>query len=344
MPKQIIVVGAGYWGSSWLEYIDQSVDWELASLVSRGGPPLERERARWKLKESQCHTSFERALEGPGDVVVITVPHHLHLCYARSALAAGKSVLIEKPLSDDFDDARRFAKEAKDAAPGAWVSQNYRYCEGLWRLRQSLAAGSLGRLLSIRLNFRRPGKKKPAGPRVEWRKAQWSFLLNEIVIHHFDMCRFLSGSDAMEVFCAAWKQPWHAGEGPESAAAAIRFEDGWTLSFDGHTRALCGPGTEFSGDWLVQTDLGCAVWRGDDVIWEAAEGETAELAPPAGFPGPDRAGVLAELSNALDGGRAVALPTVEDNLRSLAMVEAAIRSVRENRVIALSEVLNSKCP
>jgi predicted dehydrogenase len=99
--------------------------------------------------------------------------------------------------------------------------------------------------------------------------------------------------------------------------------------------------TEFDGDWLIQTDKGCAVWKGADVTWEPAEGESGELTGRDGFPGFDRGGVLTELAAAVDGKSVSVLPTVQDNIKSLAMVFAAIRSVKEGRSVKLSEMLKT---
>ncbi len=336
----IIQVGSSGWGASWLEFIHESEDWELSGLVSRGGENLRQAREKWDIPADRCFTSLEEALEGPGDVVVVAAPHHLHVPMARQALEAGRHALIEKPLSDDFEAARGLAEYAAGCDSRAWVSQNFRYREGLWQLHRSLVQGNLGRLLSVRLNFRRGGRQKPGPWSQQWRKRQWSFLLNELVIHHFDMCRFLSGADAEWVFCHGWQQPWYEAQGPENVAAVVHFENGWVLDFDGDARTVGGPTTEFSGDWIVQTDRGCAVWTGEDVQWQPAEDESAELADKGGFPGFDRAGVLNELAAAVEGRPTAVLPTVQNNLRSLAMVFAAIQSTRERRPVELTELLD----
>ena len=59
-------------GGSWLQFIHESPDWELARLVSRGGSNLERARKKWNLDDDQCCESLEDALERPGDVVIIS--------------------------------------------------------------------------------------------------------------------------------------------------------------------------------------------------------------------------------------------------------------------------------
>lgn len=336
---QIIQVGSGGWGQSWLEFIHNSEQWELAGLVSRGGENLRKAQEQWDIPDERCFPSLEQALEEPGEVVLITAPHHLHVSMAKKALQAGRHALIEKPLSDDFEDAKAFGKLLEENGQQAWVSQNFRFREGLWQLHRSLAEGTIGDLLSIRLNFRRGGNRKPSPWSQQWRLEQWSFLMNELIIHHFDMCRFVTGRDAEWVFCHGWTPPWIETPGPESCAAVIGLEGGKTLEFSGRSRSLCGPTTEFDGDWLLQTDRGCAVWCGGAAEWDLAEGEQGSLCTVEGFPGFDRGGVLTDLAAALEGRSPAILPTVQDNLKSLAMVFAAIRSTQEHRVVELAEFL-----
>jgi len=344
MKRGIILVGAGNWGQSWLQFIHESEGWELAALVSRGGENLQKAREKWNIPAGRCFPTLAGALKGPGDVVLITAPHDLHVPMALQALEAGRHALVEKPMSDDFEAARRLVKASERSKGGVWVAQNFRNRAGLWQLRQSLAAGALGKLLAIRLTFRRGGPKKPAPWPQEWRRRQWSFLMTEIIIHHFDMCRFVTGQDAEWVGAYGWNLPWGGCEGPECATAVAGLKDGTVFDYRGGMRVLCGPMTKFEGDWLIETDRGAASWGGDDARWELGKDETAKgptggLIDAPGFPGFDRAGVLNDLTEALEGRRPASLPTAAENLPSLAMVFAAVRSIKEGRRVDLKEIL-----
>ena len=162
MKRGIILIGAGNWGQSWLKFIHESNDWELAALVSRGGENLAKARQAWSIPEERVFSSLADALKGPGEVVLTTAPHHLHVPHALEAMAAGRTALIEKPLSDDFAQARQLA-DAK-TGPGAYVVQNFRFRPGFWRIRRSIAAGELGDPLAVRLNFRIAGPRKAGAP------------------------------------------------------------------------------------------------------------------------------------------------------------------------------------
>jgi len=341
MKRGIILVGAGKWGQSWLKFIHEAEGWELAALVSRGGENLAAARLAWNIPANKCFATLDEALGGPGEVVLITAPHHLHVPLALQALEAGKAALVEKPLSDDFAEARRLADFAARRGGGAWVVQNFRYRPGLWQLRRSILQGAVGKPLSIRLLFRVGSRKKVGPPPQEWRQQQWSFLMNEIIIHHFDMCRFVTGQDAEWISCHGWKLPWLHSEGPECASAVVGLSGGTVFDYSGRVKALCGPLTKFEGEWMVETDRGCALWNGDEARWDLGQGESGELLDPSGFPGFDRGGVLNDLTEAIEGRTPVALPTAAENLKSLAMVFAAIKSLKEGgRRVELAEFIS----
>ena len=66
--------------------------------------------------------------------------------------------------------------------------------------------------------------------------------------------------------------------------------------------------------------------------------DKGELRQDFFFPGKDRAGVLHDLRGQLEGKKG-AVPTVFDNINSLAVSFAALRSIAEDRPVLLSEII-----
>ena len=130
---RVIQVGYGYWGESWVQYLRDDPNFELAALVVRTEETLQKARVKWKLPNSICFTDYDEALKLDADLVIIVMPHYAHIEFARKAVEAGKNVLIEKPLCDDMDEAKEFAKWMRGRSERVFVSHNYRYREELWR-------------------------------------------------------------------------------------------------------------------------------------------------------------------------------------------------------------------
>lgn len=331
MTKRAIQIGAGGWGDSWLSFLDQAPDWKLAGLVSRGGSSLQNAQEKWSIPDDHCFKDIERALDVDADVVIVTTPHHLHVEQIKQAVDAGKHVLCEKPLADSFADAKEAVAYAKANDRILAVSQNFRYREGLWQLKAA-GQGAAGPVNSLGIELVQHHWAQP-----EWRIKQSSPILMEIMIHHVDMTRFLLGSDAKSVFCRAWNPPWAETKGPCVTTCIVEFESGTNLSYNGSWAARGDVGT-WEGSWRVQFENGSARWNGEDLAFEG-HGDTSLEAPEAeDFPGKDRLGVLKDLADAIDGKKT--FPTDgEDNLKSLGIIFAALKSAQENRVVEMSEIL-----
>ncbi len=340
---RIIQVGSGGWAKGWLEFIHADPECELTALVSRGGSSLEEAKARYSLTDGQCFSDFSQALKLDCDVVLIALPHRLHLEYAMEAVKAGKNVLIEKPLCESMEDAVRFAEFMRGRQERAWVSQNFRFRKQLWQIKASLGSAGLGNPQWADVCFRlgmSGDRKDPeaAWQLVSWRQEQASLLFLESAIHHFDMMRFLSGSNAASVYATAWTPSWGGGDSPLSTMAVLEFESGFKVSYSASIRSI-GFETGWQGNWLLQTDAGAVRWEYDgENRLELGRGASGALAEDFVFAGQDRSGVLNELKRQMRG-EPGAVPDVSDHLNSLAISFAALKSVRERRPVLLSEVL-----
>lgn len=96
------------------------------------------------------HGSYEALVDDPNvDVIYISTPHPFHAEHALLALNAGKHVLIEKPMALNGREARHIIEFA--------ASRNLLVLEAMWtrflphmvRLREILAAGTLGEVRSL---------------------------------------------------------------------------------------------------------------------------------------------------------------------------------------------------
>lgn len=125
---------------------------ELVALATRDADRAAPFRAL--VPGLKVHESYEALLEDPGvEAVYIPLPNHLHVEWSLKALAAGKHVLCEKPMTlraDEFDTLIA----ARDSS-GLMCAEAFMVCHHpQWRrLRQLLAEGVIGRLQHVEAAF-----------------------------------------------------------------------------------------------------------------------------------------------------------------------------------------------
>ena len=108
------------------------------------------------LPGAASHESLERPLEGARcDAVILATPMWTHHAEATAALQAGKHVLCEKPLTTSMADALSLEATAERAGRVLMVDQNYRFRRPARAVRELVAGGALGELLSVRVLARR---------------------------------------------------------------------------------------------------------------------------------------------------------------------------------------------
>ena len=100
----------------------------------------------------QIFTNYQELLEqSSADAVYLAVPHHLHYEMILSAVKAGKSVFVEKPITRTLDEAKKLIKEIGSAKVG--VNYQYRYDNGCYALARAIQSGALGKIHSMRINI-----------------------------------------------------------------------------------------------------------------------------------------------------------------------------------------------
>lgn len=150
---------------------------------------------------------YERVLIHPDvDLVYVALPPTVHEQWASRALAAGKHVLCEKPLSANGTTAARIATEAEAAGRRAFVGFHYRLHPFTQRLLEVIGSGMLGAIERVDIDFSIPHfVVKPGNIRLNGDLGGGSFM---------DV-----GCYAIDLIRAAW------GEPVVQSAVAILSED-----------------------------------------------------------------------------------------------------------------------
>jgi len=146
-------VGCGYWGSKHVRVLHGIP--EVTQVVAID--PSEDRLLNLKLAFPGLVTfpNLQSAV-GHVDAVIIATPPRTHVTLALEALAGGKSVLVEKPLATGSAGALRMIEEASARSLVLMVGHTFEYNAAVWKLRELIQTGELGRVYyldSARLNL-----------------------------------------------------------------------------------------------------------------------------------------------------------------------------------------------
>ncbi|MBI4728042.1 MAG: Gfo/Idh/MocA family oxidoreductase [Acidobacteria bacterium] len=271
--------------------------------------------------------SWREALETAGvDAVDICAPNSLHAEIAVAAAAAGKHVLVEKPVARTLAEADRMIEAARASDVVLAVAHNSRFAPPFVAAREAIAAGRIGSVVAFRAAFGH------AGPEAWAPGASWFFdpersgggALIDLGIHLADLVRAVLADEVAEV--AAMLGPRRGGV-EESAQVILRLAGGATGSLHVSWRAVPGPDhqlTVFGTGGTIHVDSSAPL-----TLQPATGGPTEQLPIPQATPGP-----CGEFVRAVETG---APPSVsgEDGRAALAIVEAAYRAAATGRATSV---------
>ena len=324
---RVIQVGVGGMGRTWLKTVANSDQVDFAAWVDIDPSILDAQCRAYGFDPQHCYTSLSDALDRErADGLLNVTPPQFHEEVSCAAFEVGLSVLSEKPLADSMEAARRTVHCAERAGVVFMVAQNYRYSAVTAALRSLVASGRYGAPGQVHVSFYK-------GPHFGGFRERMDYpLIVDMSIHHFDLMRYILGSDPVSVMGRSWNPQWSWFKGDASAALLFEFANGARVVYHGSWCAT-GDETSWNANWHIECEGGVIVLRGDRVF-EAATGETLRevaLEPMARRAQPY---LLHEFYRALREG---ITPSTcgRDNLKSLAMVFGAVEAVKTAAVVSL---------
>ena len=337
---RVVMVGCGGMASAWMTVALKLRDVEMVGLVDIRRPAAEALADRYGLPRDIIHATLSDALRKakPDAVFDVTVPA-AHDKVTNAALRAGCHVMGEKPMSDSLAKARRMVAEADKAKRLYAVIQNRRYEPNIQRTRKIIAAGKIGIVEEVHSDFY-------IGAHFGgFRDEMDDPLIVDMAIHTFDAARYISAADPVSVYCHSFNPPHSWYRGDASAVAVFEMADAKrnriVYSYRG---SWCSEGmnNSWNSDWRVVGSKGSLTWDGaDDIRAQAIQprgkhaftSQLLDIKPPTvvvKHQGHD--GLIREFVRCVQTG---AKPQTEchDNIKSLAMVLAAVRSARTGRKV-----------
>jgi len=304
------------------------------NLTVDEGADLERDYA------IVVHHDLAEALAEKPDAAFICNPNSLHVPVALYCVRAGVPVFMEKPLASDLAGIDQLLAEVEQRRLPFHVGYNFRFHPGLQRLKALLDSGFFGRLLSVRSEI---GEYLPNWHRYEDYRQMYAARADQgggvilSQIHEMDLIYWFFGLPCSIVTHGG--QLSHLEIDVEDTASSLMRCDGAMGSFP----------ILLHQDYLQRPPVRCFKIVGDAGYAEidllanrlrvyAAEGELSEENDFPGFVRNDM--FLAQARHFLDcvNGSATPQVSLHDGLQSLRLALAALRSLKEGREVALSEV------
>jgi predicted dehydrogenase len=143
---RIAVAGAGLIGKRHIEEVDACEATELAAVVDPGpaGPEL---ADRYGVR---LHTSLaELFATGKPDGVILATPNRMHVDGGMECVAAGVPVIVEKPVGDSVESARRLVEAGEAAGVPVLTGHHRNYSPIMATARAIIRSGRLGRLVAV---------------------------------------------------------------------------------------------------------------------------------------------------------------------------------------------------
>ncbi len=177
-PIYLGVIGCGQWGPNHIRTFNSLP--ESRVLLCSDLDPIRLERMRLLYPQTRGTLDHREVLASPHvQAVVISTPTGTHRALVTEALEAGKDVLVEKPLADTLDGARRLEALARRRGRILMVGHTFLFNAGILKVRDYIRRGVLGRILYLHAT------RTNLGPIRSDVSAVWDLASHDVSIMNF---------------------------------------------------------------------------------------------------------------------------------------------------------------
>ncbi|MCK4514737.1 MAG: Gfo/Idh/MocA family oxidoreductase, partial [Spirochaetaceae bacterium] len=157
------------------------------------------------------------------DAVIICSPTDTHAEYIIQCAEAGKHILCEKPISFDVKRTMEALRIVESSGVKLQIGFNRRFDTNAQEIPKAVSSGRIGDPHIVRITSR-----DPAPPPISYIEVSGGIFV-DMMIHDFDMARFVSCSEVTEVYatgaCLIDPKIGEAGD-VDTAMVVLKFENG----------------------------------------------------------------------------------------------------------------------
>ena len=235
-PLAIGVIGVGRIGAMHARLLDGQVPGAAVAAVNDALPVAARSVGE-ELGVPVAETAEELVARADVEAVAICSSTETHAPLIAVAAEAGKAIFCEKPVSHDLVELDRALEAVRRAGVPFQIGFNRRFDPAHQSVRDAVAAGRVGEPHLLRITSR-----DPYPPPASYVRASGGIFL-DMTIHDFDMARYVTGSDVVEVYArgAVRIDESFADVGDvDTALVVLVHEDGCITSIDNSRQASYG--------------------------------------------------------------------------------------------------------
>ena len=330
------IIGAGRIGKVHAGTIMNYVP--TATIKTIADPFMNEETEKWAkgLGIANVSKDYQEIINDKEiDAVLICSSTDTHSPISLEAIAAGKHIFCEKPIDHDVDKIKEVIKALEGTNLKYQVGFNRRFDHNYEAVRDAVKAGKIGDPHIIKITSR-----DPEPPGIDYVKVSGGLFL-DMMIHDFDMVRFLAGCDATEVYteaaCLVNPEIGKAGD-VDTAVVTLKMENGAIAVIDNSRQAVYGydQRAEVFGSKGM---IACENDSQSTAVLSNADGVTAEV--PLHFflerYTQAYAKEVIQFCEAIENNTDTPLG-VDDGLKPVLMGLAAKKSLDEHRPVKISEI------
>lgn len=224
MKLRIGLLGGGRIGKLHGTNIQNSIPDAEVTVVA--DPFMNADMEEWakSIGIPKCTKNADEVFADPDvDAVFICSSTDTHADFIMKAAKAGKDIFCEKPIHTDIPKIKEAIASADEAGVKLQVGFVRRFDKSHKAVRDVAVSGDLGKIYVVKVTSR-----DPEGPPMSYVEVSGG-IFNDMMIHDFDMVRYLSGSEVAEVSAigAVLTDPDYAKyDDVDTAIVTLKFENG----------------------------------------------------------------------------------------------------------------------
>jgi myo-inositol 2-dehydrogenase/D-chiro-inositol 1-dehydrogenase len=224
---KVTILGAGFISDIHLECYHRFIpEAEVVAVYARN---LDKAKAfAEKHHIPQYYDDYEKAIQESGcDVVDICLPNFLHAVVTLKAAAAGKHVIIEKPLAVTLEEADAMIAVCKENKVKLMYAEELCFAPKYERARQLVKEGAVGEIYMLKQS------EKHSGPHSDWfydvNQAGGGVLM-DMGCHALGWFRWMLGNAKVASVYATMNTVLHQGrtQGEDNSVVIVEFENNVT--------------------------------------------------------------------------------------------------------------------